>query len=109
MALLFPVLRCFTRFADTHPSTTPRVKPDLRAASETANSIVCGDGWAAGGASNPDYDLAHASIVPCHANLLAALRGEGEAETTGEDNLKTLALVFGAYDSARRDAVVHFS
>ncbi|MGH8017271.1 MAG: Gfo/Idh/MocA family protein [Opitutaceae bacterium] len=58
--------------------------------------------------AGPAYDLAHASIVPCHANLLAALRGEGEAETTGADNLKTLALVFGAYDSARRDAVVHF-
>lgn len=58
--------------------------------------------------ADPAYDLAHASIVPCHANLLAALRGAGKAETTGEDNLKTLELVFGAYDSARRDDVVHF-
>ena len=32
---------------------------------------------------------------PCNANLLAALRGEAKAETTGEDNLKTLELVFG--------------
>lgn len=58
--------------------------------------------------ADPAYDIAHASIVPCHANLLAALRGEGAAETTGEDNLKTLRLVFGAYDSASRDVVVHF-
>ncbi|MGH7956299.1 MAG: Gfo/Idh/MocA family protein [Opitutaceae bacterium] len=58
--------------------------------------------------ADPAYDLAHASIVPCHANLLAALRGAGKAETTGADNLKTLELVFGAYDSARRDAVLHF-
>jgi D-apiose dehydrogenase len=58
--------------------------------------------------ANPAYDIAHASIVPCNANLLGALRGEREAETTGEDNLKTLELVFGAYESARRNAVVRF-
>jgi predicted dehydrogenase len=50
--------------------------------------------------ADPAYDAVHASIVPCHANLLAALRGEGEAETTGEDNLKTLELVFESYRSA---------
>lgn len=58
--------------------------------------------------ADPAYDIAHASIVPCHANLLAALRGEGQAETTSEDNLQTLRLVFGAYDSARSDTVVRF-
>ena len=42
----------------------------------------------------------HASGVPCNQNLLAALRGEGRAETTGEDNLKTVRLVFAAYESA---------
>jgi predicted dehydrogenase len=56
--------------------------------------------------ANPAYDIAHASIVPCCANLLAALRGTGRAETTGEDNLKTLELVFGAYESARRGKVI---
>jgi predicted dehydrogenase len=56
--------------------------------------------------ANPAYDIAHASIVPCNANLLAALRGHGHGETTGEDNLKTLELVFGAYESAERNVVV---
>ena len=51
-------------------------------------------------------DVAQASMVPCHANLLQALRGEAEAETTGEDNLKTVRLVFGAYDSAAKNEVV---
>jgi len=50
--------------------------------------------------ADPAYDVAHASLVPCLANLLQALRGEGPAETTGEDNLKTLRLVYGAYESA---------
>jgi predicted dehydrogenase len=31
---------------------------------------------------------------------LSALQGNGRAETTGEDNLKTVRLVFAAYDSA---------
>jgi predicted dehydrogenase len=52
-------------------------------------------GWA-----DPDYDVAHASMVPCNANLLQGLGG-GPVETTAEDNLKTLRLVYAAYDSAR--------
>jgi predicted dehydrogenase len=51
--------------------------------------------------ADPAYDLVHSSIVPCQANLLGALRGEGPAETTAEDNLRTLRLVFSAYESAR--------
>jgi predicted dehydrogenase len=57
--------------------------------------------------ADPAYAVVHASIVPCNANLLSALRGEGTAETTAEDNLKTLRLVFGAYDSGRDDQVIH--
>lgn len=57
--------------------------------------------------ADPAYALIHASILPCNANLLAALRGEGEAETTGEDNLKTMKLVFGAYESADTGQIVH--
>lgn len=50
--------------------------------------------------ANPSYDVVHSSIVPCHANIAQALRGEGTAETTGEDNLKTVRLIFGSYQSA---------
>jgi predicted dehydrogenase len=50
--------------------------------------------------ANPAYDVVHASIVPCNAHLLGALRGTARAETTGEDNLKTMQLVFAAYESA---------
>ncbi len=51
--------------------------------------------------ADPAYDLVHSSIVPCCADLLRAIRGEGRAETTGEDNLKTVRLVFASYESAR--------
>jgi len=51
--------------------------------------------------ADPEYLPFHASIVPCNRNLLEALRGERLAETAGEDNLKTVRLVFAAYDSAQ--------
>lgn len=56
--------------------------------------------------ADPRYEVVHASIVPCCANLLGALQGGAAAETTGEDNLQTVRLVFGSYDSAARNAVV---
>ena len=56
--------------------------------------------------ANPRYDVVHSSIVPCQANLLAAMRGEADAETTGEDNLKTVRLVFASYESAQKGQVV---
>lgn len=51
--------------------------------------------------SDPEYLPFHASIVPCNLNLLEALKGKSGAESTGEDNLKTMSLVFAAYDSAQ--------
>jgi predicted dehydrogenase len=56
--------------------------------------------------ADPAYEVVHASIVDCQRNLLAGLRGEHPAETTAEDNLKTLRLVYAAYDSAANDRVV---
>ncbi len=56
--------------------------------------------------ADPDYLVVHSSIVPCNANLLQALRGEGQAETTAEDNLKTIILTFAAYESARTGKAV---
>jgi D-apiose dehydrogenase len=52
--------------------------------------------------ADPAYDVVHASIVPCNADLLQALQGQGTAETTGADNLKTIELVYGSYESAAR-------
>ncbi len=57
--------------------------------------------------ADPDYAVVHSSIVPCNANLLAALTGDAEAETTGEDNLKTVRLVQRAYESATENRVIY--
>lgn len=59
--------------------------------------------------ADPAYEVVHSSIVPCQANLLAALRGEAPAETTGEDNLRTMRLVFSAYDSAAGGRVIRLA
>jgi predicted dehydrogenase len=49
--------------------------------------------------ADPAYAVAHASIVDCNRDLLNGLKGEGGGETTGEDNLKVMELVYSAYKS----------
>lgn len=50
---------------------------------------------------DPAYAVVQASIVPCNADILRDLQGKGRAQTTGQDNLETLRLVFAAVESAR--------
>jgi predicted dehydrogenase len=56
---------------------------------------------------NPAYEIVHSSIVACQSNLLQGLNG-GSAETTGEDNLRTMRLVFASYESAADGKAVAF-
>lgn len=58
-------------------------------------------GWA-----DPEYDIVHASIVPCNADILADLRGQNASANRAQGNLKTVELVFAAYDSAARNQVI---
>lgn len=55
---------------------------------------------------DPRYLVAHSCLVDCQRNLLSGLTGQGTAETTIEDNIKTLELVFAAYDSAEQHRAV---
>jgi D-apiose dehydrogenase len=55
---------------------------------------------------DPAYAVVQSSIVDCHRNLLDGLRGTSPAETTGEDNLRTMQLVFKSYMSAEQNEVV---
>jgi predicted dehydrogenase len=57
--------------------------------------------------ADPAYEVVHASLVSCLANLLEGIRG-GAAETTAEDNLQTVRLIFAAYESAQHDRVIQF-
>jgi D-apiose dehydrogenase len=56
--------------------------------------------------ADPDYAVVHASMVPCHADVLRALRTGAPAETDAADNLKSMRLVFAAYESARTGRAV---
>lgn len=49
--------------------------------------------------ADPSYDLVHASIVPCNANILHALQTGERAETDAAENIRTVRLVFAAYES----------
>ena len=59
--------------------------------------------------ADPRYALVHSSIVACHTNLLHALQTSTLPETDAADNLRTLQLVFAAYDSARERRVIELS
>jgi D-apiose dehydrogenase len=59
--------------------------------------------------ADPRYALVQVAGVACNHNLLGALQGAAPAETTAQDNLKTLELVFGAYDSARTGEAVRLA
>jgi len=58
--------------------------------------------------ANPDYSVVHSSIVSCHSNFVEALQGKGEAETTGADNLKTMRLIFDAYETIRTGQAIKY-
>ena len=57
--------------------------------------------------ADPDYAVVHSSIVDCNQDILAGLQG-GNAETTGDDNLKTVQLVWACYESATTKKMVFF-
>jgi predicted dehydrogenase len=50
--------------------------------------------------ADPRYALVHSSIVAFNADLLRAFQTGTPAETSAEDNLKTVKLIFASYDSA---------
>jgi len=58
--------------------------------------------------ADPAYDLVHSSIVACQADLLKHLKGEKTAETNGDDNFKTVKLIFAAYESALTGQSIFF-
>ena len=58
--------------------------------------------------ADPEYALVHSSIVDCNRDILLHLQGKKQAETTGEDNLKTVRLFFDAYRSAAANEVIHY-
>ncbi|MFN7119018.1 MAG: Gfo/Idh/MocA family protein [Saprospiraceae bacterium] len=58
--------------------------------------------------ADPTYAVFHASIVDCNRDILQDLQGIKTAETTGTDNLKTVALVWASYDSAAKNEVIYF-
>jgi len=49
----------------------------------------------------------HASIAQCNADCLKEIKTGQPAETTADDNMKTMNLVFKAYESAKLNQVIY--
>ncbi|MBX9580511.1 MAG: Gfo/Idh/MocA family oxidoreductase [Gemmataceae bacterium] len=56
--------------------------------------------------ADPRYAVVHSSMAPCLAHLAEAVRAGRTAETDGADYLRSMGLVFAAYESARSGQVV---
>ncbi len=56
---------------------------------------------------DPDYSVVHSSIVDCNRDILNGLKG-GYCETTGEDNFRTVTVVWDSYRSAKNKSVIHY-
>ena len=79
------VLKVTTREGTTSEKVIPRMYPWL----------------------DPDYAVVHSSIVDAQRDILNGLRG-GKAETTGEDNFKTVQLVWDSYRSAASGEIIRY-
>jgi D-apiose dehydrogenase len=49
--------------------------------------------------ADPNYLVVHESIVACNRDILNDIHGESRSQTRASDNVKTMELVFGAYES----------
>jgi len=56
---------------------------------------------------HPEYKASQAALVACNKDLLEAIEGKKESDNRGELNLKTLRLVYAAYESAQGGQVVY--
>jgi D-apiose dehydrogenase len=77
------------------------IKITTKSGTETVRAEPKQYAWA-----DPAYALVHSSIVDCNKNILDALQGKAEAETTGKDNFETVRLVHAAYTSAKARQVI---
>ena len=59
--------------------------------------------------ADPAYALVHSSIYDCNKDLLGGLQGKRNAETTGDDNLKTVKLVHACYASSRINSAINLT
>jgi predicted dehydrogenase len=74
----------------------------IRAGTETHQAKPTMYSWL-----DPAYAVVHSSIVDCNRDILTALQGKGNAETTGADNFETVRLVHASYASARAKQLIH--
>jgi D-apiose dehydrogenase len=58
---------------------------------------------------HPDYKASQAALVACNQDVLDAIQGKKKSENEASLNLKTLRLVYAAYESARDQTIVQLN
>jgi len=56
--------------------------------------------------ADPDYIVNHESGIPINRNILDDMLGRGKAENTGDDNFRTVQLVWACYESAATGKII---
>lgn len=56
---------------------------------------------------HPEYRAAQAALVACHQDIIEAIQGKKESANRAEENIKTLKLVYAAYESAQSGQAVY--
>ncbi len=56
--------------------------------------------------ADPDYIVNHESGIPINRNILEDMLGKSKAENTGDDNFKTVQLVWASYESAASGKII---
>jgi len=56
--------------------------------------------------ADSDYIVNHESGIHINKNILDDITGKGKAENTGNDNLKTVKLIWASYESANTGEIV---
>jgi predicted dehydrogenase len=79
------------------------IKTTTREGTNTESITIPKYSW-----DHPRLSVEPPSIVACNRDIMLDILGIQKAETTGDDNFKTVQMVFGAYESAKIGSVIKF-
>lgn len=101
----FPETRLFAEGEAGSIELLSNYRLKITTSSGTRHEITAPDyySWA-----NPMYAIVHSSMVACNRHFAECIREKKPAETNGLDNLRSMKLVFAAYDSAMHNTVIEF-
>lgn len=101
----FPQTRLFAEGRSGSIELLSNYRLRVTTSTGTREEVVTPDffAWA-----NPKYAIVHSSMVACNRHFLECIKEGKPAETNGSDNLRSMQLVFAAYESSLQNSVIDF-